>query len=97
MYDKEAEGLRKSARIVLKEGSFIETMKLTDADLEKERLKVKCSVVGCTFMTEYLPPKISWAAKSGTLLGNAQDTVWGRWNCEGDSKCGKDEIAEVWS
>ena len=69
MSQGEAEKLRRSARIVLKEGSFIETMKLTEADLAKQRLKVKCSVVGSTFMTEYLPPKL--AEQPGALESTA--------------------------
>ena len=59
MSQAEADNLRKSGRIVMKETSTIETIKLSDSDLKKERLKVKCSVIGCTFVTEYLPPSLA--------------------------------------
>ena len=54
MSDKEAQDLRRSDRLVLKEGPQIKTMKIGDSDIAKERVQISCSVVGCEFKTEYL-------------------------------------------
>ena len=50
----EARELRRSDRLILKEGPQIKTMKIADSDVSKERVQITCSVVGCEFRTEYL-------------------------------------------
>ena len=81
MSGKEADNLRRSNRIILKEGSVIESLKLADSDLAKERLKVSCSVVGCDFKTEYLPP----------LLAQQQSSE--HWRARHKAKFEKEELA----